>query len=124
MGVAGFVDIHCHVLHGLDDGPRHRDQTQALIEVARSSGIAAIIATPHFSDHYPLDAGRRDRSVAAMDEADTSSLLVFPGCELELTDARLAEFFKTPRTFTLNRSRYALVELPHSAGGASLASGK
>lgn len=122
MGVTGFVDIHCHVLHGLDDGPRHREQTQVLIEAAQRSGIVAIVATPHFSDHYPLDTEQRDRSVAAMDEADTSSLLVFPGCELELTDARLTAFFKTPRTFTLNRSRYALVELPHSAGGAALAS--
>lgn len=122
MGVTGFVDIHCHVLHGLDDGPRNHEQAQSLIDAAHRSGIAAIIATPHFSDRYPLDAEQRDLTVAAMDQADASSLLVFPGCELELSDERLTQFFNAPRTFTLNHSRYALVELPHSAGGASLAS--
>lgn len=117
MGVAGFVDIHCHLLAGIDDGPKTEQQTHALIDAARSSGIAAIVATPHLSSRYALDAAERDRRLA---NAETDTPLLFAGCELELSEERLRQFFEGPRRYTLNSSRYALVELPHSAGGASL----
>lgn len=117
MRVAGFVDIHCHLIAGIDDGPKDAQQSRALIAAARSSGIAAIVATPHCSSRYSLDAADRDTRLAA---AETESPLLFAGCELELSEERLQQFFADPRRYTLNGSRYVLVELPHSAGGGSL----
>ena len=117
MRVAGFVDIHCHLIAGIDDGPKDEQQTRALIDAARSAGIAAIVATPHCSSRYSLDAADRDARLAA---AETDTPLLFAGCELELSEERLQQFFDDPRRYTLNGSRYVLVELPHSAGGGSL----
>ncbi len=120
MGVAGFVDIHCHLLPGIDDGPRHEESARALIEVARHAGTAAIVATPHFSERYSLDTAQRDDSLMTIEGWDQDAPMVFAGCELELTDERLQSFFEAPRRYTLNGSRYVLVELPHGAGGANL----
>jgi protein-tyrosine phosphatase len=120
MGVAGFVDIHCHLIAGVDDGPKDHRQTRALIDAARSSGIAAIVATPHFSSRYRLDSAERDVRLAAAERIAGAAPLLFAGCELELTEERLQQFFENPRRYTLNGSRYVLVELPHSAGGGSL----
>jgi protein-tyrosine phosphatase len=117
MRVAGFVDIHCHLIAGIDDGPKDEQQTRALMDAARSSGVAAIVATPHCSSRYRLDAADRDARLAA---AETDTPLLFAGCELELSEERLQQFFQDPRRYTLNGSRYVLVELPHSAGGGSL----
>jgi len=120
MRVAGFVDIHCHLIAGIDDGPKNEHQTRELIDAARSSGVAAIVATPHLSSRYALDSTDRDARLAAAETLAQDAPLLFAGCELELTEERLQQFFEDPRRYTLNGSRYVLVELPHSAGGGSL----
>jgi protein-tyrosine phosphatase len=43
----GFIDIHCHILPGLDDGPRSREEAEKMLALARQDGIAGIVATPH-----------------------------------------------------------------------------
>jgi protein-tyrosine phosphatase len=43
----GFIDIHCHVLPGLDDGPGELSQALQMIHMARAHGTEAIVATPH-----------------------------------------------------------------------------
>lgn len=120
MRVAGFVDIHCHLIAGIDDGPKNARQTRALIDAARAGGVAAIVATPHCSSRYSLDAADRDARLAAAETMAQIAPLLFAGCELELSEERLRQFFEDPRRYTLNGSRYVLVELPHSAGGGSL----
>ncbi len=120
MRVAGFVDIHCHLIAGIDDGPKDDRQTRALIDVARSAGIAAIVATPHLSSRYALDSADRDTRLAAAESTASDTPLLFAGCELELREQLMQQFFEDPRRYTLNGSRYVLVELPHAAGGGSL----
>lgn len=43
----GFIDIHSHVLYGVDDGARDIEESLAIIETAWASGVKAIVATPH-----------------------------------------------------------------------------
>lgn len=43
----GFVDIHSHILHGLDDGAKSLNDTVFLIESMKSFGFEKIITTPH-----------------------------------------------------------------------------
>lgn len=42
-----MIDIHCHVLYGVDDGAQTLDDTRALLSQAYEQGIKTIIATPH-----------------------------------------------------------------------------
>src|ERR1700737_3394202 len=48
--VAGVIDIHCHVLPGLDDGPPSMPGALALAEAALAAGTTTLVATPHI-DH-------------------------------------------------------------------------
>lgn len=43
----GFVDMHSHILPGLDDGSKSMEQSLKMLEIARQEGISVIIATPH-----------------------------------------------------------------------------
>lgn len=45
--VMGYVDIHSHILPGMDDGSRSIEQTLRMLEIAVSQGISVMIATPH-----------------------------------------------------------------------------
>jgi protein-tyrosine phosphatase len=49
------IDLHCHVLAGIDDGPGTMDGSIALARVAASAGTRTLVATPHVSSRYPND---------------------------------------------------------------------
>ena len=43
-----FVDIHCHILPGVDDGSQSPEETKAMLEKAWDEGIQIMVATPHY----------------------------------------------------------------------------
>lgn len=52
-----MIDVHCHILPGIDDGSRNTEESKALISEEMNQGINTIIFTPHFyaqSKVYPL----------------------------------------------------------------------
>ena len=49
-GMEGFIDMHCHILPGVDDGAKDIDETRQMLRIAYEEGIRCIIATPH---HHP-----------------------------------------------------------------------
>ena len=51
-----MIDLHCHVLPGIDDGPATIEDSLALARAAAAAGIRTIVATPHVSRRYPNDA--------------------------------------------------------------------
>ena len=48
-----YVDIHAHVLYGIDDGPADRADAEAMLRTAARSGTAVIVATPHLRSDFP-----------------------------------------------------------------------
>ncbi len=48
-----MIDLHTHVLPGIDDGPATIEESVALIRAAAAGGTSVIVATPHVSGHYP-----------------------------------------------------------------------
>lgn len=51
------IDLHCHVLPGIDDGPATIEGSVDLARVAAAAGIRTIVATPHVSERYRNEAG-------------------------------------------------------------------
>lgn len=48
-----YIDMHCHILPGVDDGAKDLAETKKMLEIAYAEGIRCIIATPH---HHPQRA--------------------------------------------------------------------
>lgn len=120
MGVRGFVDIHCHTLPGLDDGPKNEESARSLAAAAYAGGTLAIIATPHFSMRYAFDPALAGRALKDLERRLPEGLKLFPGCEIEVNDESLRVFFAAPRRYTLNASRYALIELMQNSFPTSM----
>jgi protein-tyrosine phosphatase len=49
----GYVDIHAHVLYGIDDGPSERADSEEMLRTAADAGTATIVATPHLRGDFP-----------------------------------------------------------------------
>lgn len=110
-GAGGFVDIHCHMLPDLDDGPRTLETARQMWEVARGSGTVAVIATPHANQRYRYDPEKTAERRARLEAAAGGGLRLVTGSEVELSLETLPEALKAPRAYTLAGSRYLLVEL-------------
>lgn len=46
-----YIDMHCHILPGVDDGAKDLAETKKMLEIAYAEGIRCIIATPHHHPH-------------------------------------------------------------------------
>lgn len=112
-GAAPLIDLHCHILPGVDDGATHEAEALRMLRVAEGEGIAVVAATPH-AHHCP--AGRIPPKVARLNALAAESGLavrVVPGQEVRLA-ADLPARYHAGDLATLNGGRYLLLELPLS----------
>ncbi len=107
----GFIDIHCHLLPGLDDGPPTPEVAAHMCALALAAGTVAVIATPHANHRFAFDpeqaAARRSELEAGLERP----LRLFGGCEVEMSCETLPAVLECPAAYTLAGSRYLLVEL-------------
>jgi protein-tyrosine phosphatase len=110
------IDLHSHILPGLDDGVATMAEAVELGRAAVRDGITAMAATPHVSYRYPTSAAAMEhtlRDVAAALRDDGVPLEVLPGGELTIDQAAsLAP--RERRRFGLGGSaRHLLIEFPY-----------
>lgn len=109
----GYVDIHTHVLPGLDDGSRDMEQSLEMLRIARAEGITDIIATPHYKrgsfrgDREEVSRGLERLRRAARNEG--LKLRIYPGTEIYY-HSELEEKLERGEILTLNHTDYVLVE--------------
>jgi protein-tyrosine phosphatase len=85
-----MLDLHCHILPGVDDGPRTLDEALYLARFAVQDGITHIIATPHCHRHLRLLRDDILPRVARLNEDLVQAKLplqILPGSEIQLTDS-------------------------------------
>lgn len=108
---AEVIDIHCHILPGLDDGPQRLETSLAMASVALRDNIRVIIATPH-TDGVSVN---RDTVTAKVIELNSELEQLAMGIEIvagyEIPYHLVAELAPT---HTLAGSRYVLIEYPHT----------
>src|SRR5213592_4582843 len=110
---AVMIDIHSHILAGIDDGARSLEESLKMAEMAAADGIEQMVATPHLFNGLSDDPEPAEiiRHVAALQAAFGSKLKILPGSETHVTHD-VAERAKSQRVTTINRCNYLLVEFP------------
>lgn len=109
-----MIDIHCHLLPGLDDGPASMDDTVMMCRLAARDGIRAIIATPHANSQYSPCPEQMRQYVQILNNAlqkNGLDLTIYPGAEVHLLPDMHATISEKP-WLRLADSRYVLVEPP------------
>lgn len=105
-----MIDMHCHVLPGVDDGSANAAETRELLQMAWNQGVDSIIATPHFSHHTDF-AKLKERLQLTKEIAKKidPSFQIFPGQEIMYFE-EIIDWLDRKRALTLAESRYVLVE--------------
>ena len=107
-----FVDIHCHVLPELDDGPATAADADAMLRLAAAAGTSDIIATPHANSRFRFEPERVTAAIGEVAAASGGIPRIHPGCEVHLSAENVHEVLERPFRYTLNGRQYLLTELP------------
>jgi protein-tyrosine phosphatase len=105
-----MVDLHCHILPGLDDGPDKMEESLEMVETAIADGITHVVATPHSSDRFWFDYAQVRRLRDELQGRIGNRLRIATGCDFHLNPENLASLRKQPRQYCINQHDYLLLE--------------
>lgn len=105
-----MVDLHCHLLPGLDDGAKTIEDSLAMAEDAIADGITHVVGTPHASNEYKFDFAKVRAARDLLNEKLAGRLTLATGCDFHLNPENLAAIRKDPRPYCINQNDYLLVE--------------
>jgi len=112
-----MIDIHSHILPGLDDGAQDLEESIALAEAARNDGVTAIVATPHLFRRPSMikDLNVIEKKWLELKKAlaeRSVNIALHRGAEVHIGHETVREIRKNRRFLTLYKSSYLLVEFP------------
>ena len=115
-----MIDLHCHLLPGLDDGPASMPEALAMARVAATSGTTTIVATPHIDHRWgvrPQDLPRRGAALAGALREEGIELELHTSGEIAIP--RLADLSGDELDgLRLGDGPYLLLECPMSPADA------
>ncbi len=107
-----MIDIHSHILWGIDDGPDTLDDSLTMLNIAAEAGTTDIVATPHASSSYRFDPEIVRSRIDELREYHNGPPRVHFGCDFHLSVSNVEDALLNPTKYTINAGRFLLVELP------------
>lgn len=111
-----MVDLHSHILPGIDDGSQSVEESRALLALLREQGVETVAATPHFyadRDNPEDFLRRREEALAQLDWGGTQLPRILLGAEVAYFDG-MSHSADLPR-LQLENTGLVLVEMPFTA---------
>jgi protein-tyrosine phosphatase len=110
-----MVDLHHHLLFGLDDGADTIETSVAMARLAVADGLTHVVCTPHASGKYSFDPAVnavKMGELRARLASERVSLTLGSGCDFHLSYDNIQDAQSDPARFSINGLGYLLVEVP------------
>ena len=111
-----MVDLHCHLLPGIDDGSKNMEISLRLAREATENGITHALLTPHHMNgryvNHKQDVIQRTKKFQEQIDAHNIPLTVFPGQEVRINGQLLEALDKDDILFADTAGKYMMLEFP------------
>ena len=111
--ISGFVDLHTHILPGVDDGVQNLEDALAMLKMAQQQGTGTVVLTPHYRGAFRSNVRSKLEPMyqAFLEEAQKAcpELSVYLGCEVSY-ERDISEKLAQGSVLSINGSRYVLLE--------------
>lgn len=115
--MARLVDMHCHLLAGLDDGPATTEQAVAMCRIALEEGTRLVAATVHQNERGNMATPQRIQEstlqLSQILQQHGISLTLFPSAEVMAHPEMESSWEMGKLMSVANRGKYLLIEMPH-----------
>ena len=105
-----MIDIHSHILPGLDDGSPSQEQSVKMLTIAAEAGTTDIVGSPHSNGEYPFRPDLIQEKIAELRLAMGERIRIHNGCDFHLSYDNIQDALSHPGKYTINNKCYLLVE--------------
>ena len=107
-----MIDIHSHVVWGLDDGATGVEQSLSMLRAAADSGTTDIVATPHSNAEFSYQAELLEERICQLSASTGGKPRIYRGCDFHLSFDNIDDVLERPAKYSINGKQYLLVECP------------
>jgi protein-tyrosine phosphatase len=110
-----MIDIHHHLLWGMDDGASSMEASVAMAKTAAADGISHIVCSPHANGSYayePRVIAERIGALQSLLDRESIAIKLGHGCDFHMSYENIQEAKVDPAKFSINGLGYILVEIP------------